>query len=134
MSLFQMMSISCNKTTGLQIRKSPQALAFFKKMCEEVGIEALQLLGWVRTRWASLFNFLDRFRALKKVCVCPIENLFRYLTVIQAVNRFVQLADDSDEVPALRNKKYADFKLTPQEWVMIDRIHEVLQVRLLDYI
>lgn len=30
----------------------------------------------------------------------------------QGVNRFVHLADDSDEVPKLRKKQYADFKLS----------------------
>lgn len=104
-------------------------------MCKEVGIEALQLLGWVRTRWASLFNFLDRFRVLKKVCCSRQFSLSSspYTFKIQAVSRFVQLADDSDEVPALKNKKYSDFKLTAQEWDMIDRMHEVLQVCFFDW-
>jgi hypothetical protein len=51
-----------------KIRKSPQARAFFEKSCEEVDVPLLQLLYWVKTRWASLFNFLDRILILQHVC------------------------------------------------------------------
>ncbi|KIK36239.1 hypothetical protein CY34DRAFT_94742, partial [Suillus luteus UH-Slu-Lm8-n1] len=44
------------------------------------------------------------------------------------VNRFIQLADDSDEVPKLKGKSYADFRLSVQEWTELDLMHEVLQV------
>jgi hypothetical protein len=44
----------------LQIRMSPQARAFFRQMCEQVNVPKLELKLWVRTRWASLFDFLDR--------------------------------------------------------------------------
>ena len=48
----------------------------------------------------------------------------------KAVNRFVMLADDSDEVPDLAgDKRYADFKLTRKDWDHLARLHEVLQVR-----
>jgi hypothetical protein len=50
-----------------QIRKSSQARAFFKKSCAEVEIPFLQLLNWICTRWASLFNFLDRILKVQKV-------------------------------------------------------------------
>ena len=51
-----------------KIRKSPQARAFFEKACNEVGVPRLQLLLWVKTRWASLFTFLDRILILQQVC------------------------------------------------------------------
>jgi len=54
-------------TTFVQIRASPQARAFFKKSCQQVEVPVLQLLLWIRTRWASLFTFLDRLLILKKV-------------------------------------------------------------------
>jgi hypothetical protein len=44
------------------------------------------------------------------------------------VNRFIQLADDSDEVPKLKGKSYADFRLSAQEWMELDLMREVLQV------
>ena len=50
-----------------QIRRSPQASVFFEKSCREAGIQPLQLLTWVRTRWASLFDFLDRIIKLQQV-------------------------------------------------------------------
>ncbi|OAX31140.1 hypothetical protein K503DRAFT_115567 [Rhizopogon vinicolor AM-OR11-026] len=36
-----------------QIRKSPQARAFFQKSCKEEDLPTFDLLQWVRTRWAS---------------------------------------------------------------------------------
>jgi hypothetical protein len=50
-----------------QIRKSPQARAFFRRCCQEVGAPPLELLTWIRTRWASLFTFLDRMILLREV-------------------------------------------------------------------
>ena len=55
-----------------QIRKSPQARAFFEKSCAEVEIPFLQLLNWIRTQWASLFNFLDRILKVQKVSGDPL--------------------------------------------------------------
>ncbi|KAG2743482.1 hypothetical protein P692DRAFT_20745381, partial [Suillus brevipes Sb2] len=43
------------------------------------------------------------------------------------VNRFVRLADDSDEVPNLRKKQYSDFKLSQSDWFQLSLLHEVLQ-------
>ncbi|KAG2336033.1 hypothetical protein BDR05DRAFT_897307, partial [Suillus weaverae] len=43
------------------------------------------------------------------------------------VNRFIQLADDSDEVPKLHGKSYSDFKLSGQEWSKLKLMQDVLQ-------
>ena len=51
----------------LQIRASPQAQAFFVKSCQQVEVPILQLILWIRTRWASLYTFLERLLILKKV-------------------------------------------------------------------
>lgn len=48
---------------------------------------------------------------------------------IQGINRFVQIADDSDEVPDLTGKSYSNFKLNKKDWDKIALIHKVLQVR-----
>ncbi|KAG2745541.1 hypothetical protein P692DRAFT_201719975, partial [Suillus brevipes Sb2] len=45
----------------------------------------------------------------------------------QGVNRFIQLADDSDEVPNLQGKSYRAFKLSAEEWKKLELIHDVLQ-------
>ncbi|KAG2345437.1 hypothetical protein BDR05DRAFT_946935 [Suillus weaverae] len=34
--------------------------------------------------------------------------------------RFIQLTDDSDEVPKLHSKSYSDFKLSGQEWLKLE--------------
>ena len=41
---------------------------------------------------------------------------------------FVELADDSEEVPALKVKQYADFCLDRKDWEKMKQIKEVLQV------
>jgi hypothetical protein len=46
---------------------SPQARAFFRQKCEEVNVPSLELKLWVRTRWASLYDFLDRMITLRLV-------------------------------------------------------------------
>jgi hypothetical protein len=45
------------------------------------------------------------------------------------VNLFVELADDSDEVPTLKGKEYADFRLDRKDWERMKQMKEVLQVR-----
>ncbi|KAJ7075640.1 hypothetical protein B0H15DRAFT_791554 [Mycena belliarum] len=45
----------------------------------------------------------------------------------QAVDLFVCLADDSDEVPDLRKKEYREYTLTKREWEKLQRIHEGLR-------
>lgn len=37
--------------------------------------------------------------------------------------RFVKEADDSDKVPTLKRKQYADYKLSSTEWEHLVRIH-----------
>jgi hypothetical protein len=47
---------------------------------------------------------------------------------LQGVNRFTQLADDSEDVPALEGKFYSNFKLTPQDWTKMELMRDILQV------
>jgi hypothetical protein len=42
--------------------------------------------------------------------------------------RFIKEADDSDKVPSLKRKQYADYKLSSTEWEHLVCIHQVLQV------
>jgi hypothetical protein len=110
-----------------QIRLSPQARAFFKKCCRECGAPDLELLTWIRTRWASLYYFLDRIIVLKAVCSSPAHRVCCLTHSSKGVNRFTQLADESDEVPDLQKKSYAQFKLSKADWGELDIIREVLQ-------
>ena len=124
-----MLSKALRKLLGLivQIRKSPQARAFFKRMCREVNIPEHDLMLFVRTRWASMFACLERALMLKLVCSYTAS---QDLVLIhpQAITRFTQLADDSDEVPALRNKKYSWFRISKDEWEQLKLLHEVMKV------
>lgn len=87
----------------------------------------LQLILWIRTRWASLYAFLNRLLILRKV-----SQSFNGCTSLifrdQGINHFVQLADDSNEVPNLKGKSYSDFRLQKSDWARIVLMHEVLQV------
>jgi hypothetical protein len=49
----------------------------------------------------------------------------------QGITKFVQLADDSPQVPKLQKKRYADFKLTPNEWTNLDLLRKILKVLIL---
>jgi hypothetical protein len=40
----------------------------------------------------------------------------------------MQLADDSDDVPALHNKKYHQFLLSKDKWEQLKLLHEVIKV------
>lgn len=50
-----------------QIRASPQARAFFQVCCIESSVPCLELKRWVRTRWASLYDLLERILKVQKV-------------------------------------------------------------------
>ena len=44
------------------------------------------------------------------------------------MNLFVELTDDSDEVPPLKGKQYVDFRLDRKDWERMKQMKEVLQV------
>ena len=51
--------------------------------------------------------------------------------LFQAVQTFILLADDSDEVPKLsKGRRYSQFEISNAEWKQLGLIHEVLRVRL----
>ncbi|KAG2064122.1 hypothetical protein BDR04DRAFT_1122806 [Suillus decipiens] len=53
--------------------------------------------------------------------------LERTLKLHKGVNRFIQLVDDSDEVPNLQGKSYGAFKLSAKEWKKLELMHDMLQ-------
>ncbi|KAG6806576.1 hypothetical protein H0H92_010774, partial [Tricholoma furcatifolium] len=94
-----------------QIRASPQAKTFFKSSCGQVEIKPLELILWIRTRWGSLYKFLDRTILMRK-----------------GLEQFILLADASDKVPDLsKNRCYSDFQLTKRDWDKLQVLHEVLR-------
>ena len=82
---------------------------------------------YVRTRWALMFNCLDRALTLQTVCTYRARQ-DSVLIHTQALTCFAQLADDSEEVPPLRNKKYSWWRLSKLEWDGVKLLHEVLKV------
>jgi hypothetical protein len=95
-----------------QVRSSPQARTYFKRLCEEEKVRVLQLLKWVRTRWASLYDLICRLLDVRPAC-----------------NKFTLLADESPLVPKLRDgKTYGMFKLSAGEWSLLGLMKDVLHV------
>jgi hypothetical protein len=94
-----------------QVRSSPQARAFFHKLCKDESLEPLQLIKWVRTRWASLYDLINRMLDVRPAC-----------------NKFTLLADDDHRVPNLKSpKSYSMFKLTDGEWRLLELIRDGLR-------
>jgi len=52
---------------GCQIHASPQAKAFFAKCCLEEGIPVLELIKWIRMRWGSMHDLIERLLDCKAV-------------------------------------------------------------------
>jgi hypothetical protein len=50
-----------------QIRRSPQAKSYFETVCAEEGLKPLELKKWVRTRWGSMYDLLERLLLNKAV-------------------------------------------------------------------
>jgi hypothetical protein len=48
---------------------------------------------------------------------------------VQGITKFVQLADDSTQVPDLQKKCYADYRLTPTEWANLNLLRRILKVQ-----
>jgi hypothetical protein len=75
---------------------------------------ATSLLPYCNTRWDSWTAVLRRYLLLK-----------------QAINLFTSMADDSEHVPKVPHGKplYAHYKLCDAEWMLVQQIHSVLEVR-----
>ncbi|KAF8460964.1 hypothetical protein DFH94DRAFT_641038 [Russula ochroleuca] len=94
-----------------QVCSSPQACSFFQKLCKDEGLPPLQLLKWVRTRWASLYDLINR---ILDVCI--------------PCNKFTLLADEDDKVPKLKPlKTYSMFRLSEGEWCLLELIRDGLR-------
>jgi hypothetical protein len=94
-----------------QVCSSPQAHSYFQKLCKDKNLPVLQLLKWVCTHWASLYNLIT--------CL---------LDVHPACNKFTLLTDDDHQVPNLKPPKtYRMFKLNEGEWHLLELIHDGLR-------
>ena len=89
-------------------------------------------MKWIRTRWGSMCDLIERFIQNKHVSHLFGFNYvqFDYIHFIQAVNKFCLVADNTSKVPKLRgSRKYADYAISEEEWKMLELIHEVLKVK-----
>ena len=76
-----------------------------------------------------MHNFLERMLILQKVSnIYIISQCYEGLITIKFYRVFVELADDSEEVPSLKGKQYANFHLDHKDWQRMKQIKEVLQV------
>lgn len=65
-----------------QVHAPPQARAYFVKHCTEEGVKPLQLLKWVCTRWAPLFDPLNHLLEVKAVSAIVIFLYVILLTLL----------------------------------------------------
>jgi hypothetical protein len=111
----------------VQVRLSPQVSSFFFKCCAEEGLPRLELIKYVRTRWSSMYDLLEQaflLKAVRSQIYCP-----SFLMNVQGITKFIQLADDSTQVPTLQKKCYTDYRLTPAEWTKLGLLHQILTVQ-----
>ncbi|KAF8258738.1 ribonuclease H-like domain-containing protein [Lactarius quietus] len=93
-----------------QVRLSPQASAFIFKCCADEGLPHLELIKYVWMRWSSMYDLLKR----------------AFLSKL-GITKFIQLANDSTQVPKLQKKMYKDYKLMSNEWTNLDLLRQVLK-------
>jgi hypothetical protein len=116
-----------SKLIQFQVRLSPQASAFFFRCCAEEGLPRLELIKYVRTRWSSMYDLLERAFKLKAVsfqCFLLPSLLMNH----QGITKFINLADESTQVPDLQKKSYGDYRLSSNEWVKLDLLRQILMV------
>lgn len=64
----------------MQIRASPQAKAFFRQCCKEEGIPIRELIKWVRTRWGSMHDLVERLIECRKVLTFRWTNVQKLIS------------------------------------------------------
>ena len=48
--------------------------------------------------------------------------------MVQGIMKFIQLANDSTQLPNLQKKCYTDYRLTPTKWTNLDLLRQILKV------
>jgi len=114
--------------TDSQIWASPQTCTFFKSSCAQVEVPTLELLLWIWTHWASLYQFHDCILFLCKVAFLLTDSFDILMSQWQGIDQFILITDATDKVPDLKNKSYADFQHFKRDWDKLDVIRMVIQV------
>jgi len=94
------------------VRSSPQARTYFHKLCEEENLPPLQLLKWVRTCWASLYDLIT----------CLLE----HAPSLQQVHTPRRWMTTGFQISSLQ-RTYAMFRLTAREWRLLKLIRDGLR-------
>ncbi|KAF5347190.1 hypothetical protein D9758_011073 [Tetrapyrgos nigripes] len=95
-----------------QVQQCDAAMGYLESLCEKNCGKPLQVATWVRTRWGSLAKCFDRMLEIK-----------------QPMNIFCVTADDNANIPLLQgDKRWINFKMSPDEWHVISLCWNVLMV------
>ena len=69
-----------------QVCSSPWALTYFCKLCLKEKLKPLQLLKWVQTRWASLYDLISHLIEVQPACNLEYKRFY----MANLLNRPVQ--------------------------------------------
>lgn len=129
--------IAALRTLSTKIQASGQRILEFRKIQIEVGIiNPLSLILHGNTRWGSVYGMVDHGIKLAKVC-----HLILFLTIslfcyVQAINRFIQVADVLfGSITIIRKngkieKKipWSAFTFSDNDWMCVKDCRSILKV------
>ncbi|KAM6489863.1 Ribonuclease H-like domain containing protein [Amanita muscaria] len=96
-----------------QVRASSEPTRdFLKQLCLTNGCKPCDLKLWVKTRWGSLSDCFEVALGMRR-----------------AIDDFCVLADGRSNIPPLRKPKHwKDFRLSQDEWTIVELAYECLKV------
>ena len=94
---------------------------------EEI-LSRLELIKYVQTHWSLIYDLFECTFKLKAVSRFNHTVALPLLMSDQAITKFINLANDSPQVPDLQKKSYANFRLTSNEWANLALLHDILKV------
>ena len=116
----------------VQVQLSLHASFFFFKCCAEKGLPCLELIKYVQMCWSSMYDLLKWALLLKGVSsliLLPSS----FLMSVQGITKFIQLTNNSTQVPMLQKKCYTNYRLSPDEWTKLGLLHQILKVQTMSH-
>ena len=102
---------------------------YLDHVCAVNQLNPIKLRLWIRTRWGSMSNCLESTLAIQKVSsyyhTCL---LFTDTSFLKAIDYFCLAADANEDLPPLKNRVWADYRLTPHEWKLVKLVHHCLNI------
>jgi hypothetical protein len=114
-----------------QVRMSSEGVrAYLEHVCVVHQLKPIKLCLWVRTRWGSMSHCLESTLAIQKVSSYNVILFLFVLTLCttKAIDYFCLAADSNEDLPPLKNKVWADYRLTLLEWRQVKLVHHCLKV------